>query len=341
MIDTVRISIIVSLSPEQLTPWVLHRTERNRKYREKWFYSVNIENGCVLKFTYHPRDYTGNPRLIVDTSLPKLLYGENYLMLNNVGPAIDKLNRILHEDPSLPNVDVGAGSLCRLDICFNYQVGSNVLMYLTGIRNLHYPRRTRDIYYNCSPNGNNHEDNGVKFRAKTVSTTFYDKHLQCGNPLAEGLLRHEVSYKNSKSVEQALGTKKPTLRDVTREAMISLLRKDLHKLNLHNAVLADEVTCLKMLKEKFSTNKAYRLYEALIFFRDNEKASKKELAKLREVTVQTINMWLREIKAAGITPTVVETTKPLAPLDGLLSDQFEDKFSKLQSNTIEITTEGG
>src|SRR5690606_23612521 len=161
MIDTIRVKFPINPTDEQLKKWTHRKTTTETGIREQYIYNVVVDE-TVLRFTYFPTDYRGQPLLSLEMSLPKIVFDNNYQMIGSIDGAVKIANIMLDGVPHVPKLDLAEGVLIRLDMCFNHQVGDAVEDYIKAMGNLDYPhRRTK-----------HHRFEGVEYRAKHKTTKF-------------------------------------------------------------------------------------------------------------------------------------------------------------------------
>jgi hypothetical protein len=117
MLDTIRVKFSISPEPGQLKYWTHKTTIKETGIRESYLYNPILNNDNVmLKYTYFPLGYDNHPLMTLEFSLPKLIYGNNYQMLLNIGKSIEAANKILAKVPHAPILDLAEGILIRLEV---------------------------------------------------------------------------------------------------------------------------------------------------------------------------------------------------------------------------------
>jgi hypothetical protein len=166
MLDTIRVKYPISPDQEELLYWDYRISSSPKGSRVSYIYNPRVtDDEVMLKYTYIPYDYNGNRLLNLEFSLPKLLYGNNYQMIGSIDGTIKLANMYLATVPHAPILDLAEGILNRLHMCYNHFVGSAVDDLLNAIGYLDYPHR-RTKY---------HKYEGAEFRAKHITTKFYNK----------------------------------------------------------------------------------------------------------------------------------------------------------------------
>lgn len=304
MIDTVRVKYAIAPDPSQLALWDKQvKYTADGKIHERYTCNRKLTVAAIsIRCTYFPVDYEGNPLTSIELSLPMAVYANNHCMIDDLEEAIVKANALLALDNRLPQVDIGQGILIRLDPCFNHQVGQLVPDYINAIGQLEYPHRRTKL----------HRNEGAEFRAKHVTTKFYDKERETGSKLAAGILRQETSLLEPKRIAKLLGVKNPTLRDVTPERIAMILTLDLASLRMLGRPIADRDTALAVLTEKHGPLAGVYYFG---FLKAKLIKSKRQLAAQAKLHPRTLDRRIKAIVDAGIAPTLTETTEPLPPLE--------------------------
>lgn len=300
MLDTVRVKYPISPTNEQLEHWTQKITITQTGERKHFIYNVNLD-GVILKYTYYPVGYDGNPLLALELSLPKLLFDNNYRMTDSM-EEIEIVSNILFRDiPHVPILDISEGVLIRLDMCYNHKVGDMVADYVKAIGSLDYPhRRTK-----------HHRYEGVEFRAKHKTTKFYNKEKESGMTEAAGLLRQEVTLLRGKDIQKLLGMKKPRLQDISKEFVIEQLEIDLAKLRLLGNSIYTQDTALKTLCDTHGEMAGTYYYGLLVSKMDK---SKKEIVGSTQMHPRSLDRKLKKIVDAGMPLTLTDREAPLPPL---------------------------
>ena len=304
MIDTIRVKYPIAPDPSQLALW-----DRQVKYtadgqiHERYTCNLKLTVAAIsVRCTYFPVDYESNPLTSLELSLPMAQFGNNHSMIDDLEKAIAHANALLALDKRLPQVDIGEGTLIRLDPCYNHQVGQLVPDYINAIGQLQYPhRRTK-----------HHRNEGAEFRAKHVTTKFYDKERETGDKKAAGILRQETSLLEPKRIAKLVGMKNPKLRDVTPERIAIILTLDLASLRILERPIADRHTALAALIEKHGPLAGVYYFG---FLEAKPTKSKRQLATQLKLHPRSLDRRIRAIIDAGIAPTLTETSEPLPPLE--------------------------
>ena len=300
MLDTIRVKYPIAPTQEQLRNWTQKISVTQAGAHEQFIYNYKLDE-AMLKYTFYPLGYDGNPILTLELSLPKLLFHNNYRMIVSIDETIKIGNQLLQHIPHVPTLDLAEGILIRLDMCYNHQVGDMVGDYVKAIGNLDYPHR-RTKY---------HRYEGVEFRAKHKTTKFYNKENETGMVEAAGLLRQEVTLLHGKDIQNMLDTKKPTLLDISKDFVIAHLENDLAKLHLLGNSIITRDAALKILCDAHGEMAGMYYYGLLISKMDK---SKKEIVGQSKVHPRSLDRKLRKIVDTGMPLTLTDREEPLPPL---------------------------
>lgn len=300
MLDTIRVKWPISPTKEHLAHWICRTTTSEKGVKEVYIYNYQFDE-ALLRFTYYPIDYKLHPLLSLEVSLPKLLFDNNYTMLGSIDGTIKITNLLLEDLPNVPHLDIAAGILIRLDMCYNHQVGDMVNDYVDALGKLEYPhRRTK-----------HHRFEGVEYRSKHKTTKFYNKEHESGCIEARGILRQETTLLNGKDIQKFLGKPKPTLLDVDYEKVSDYLQDDLAKLGLLNNSIATRDTALKHLCSEYGEYAGFYYYGLLISKMDK---SKSDLRAVTNTHPRSLDRKLKKIVDSKMPLTLTNREGPLPPL---------------------------
>jgi len=300
MIDTIRVKFPINPTDEQLKKWTHRKTTAETGTREQYIYNTVIDE-TLLRFTYFPFDFKGRPLLSLEMSLPKLIFDNNYQMIDSIDGAVKMANILLDGVPNVPKLDLAEGVLIRLDMCFNHQVGDAVEDYIKAMGNLDYPhRRTK-----------HHRSEGVEYRAKHKTTKFYNKKRESGYIEAHGILRQEITLMSPKDIQKLTGKNYPTLLDVSKETIVQNLRDDLEKVGLLGNAILTRNTALKRLCEEHGDDAGIYYFGLLMAKMDK---TRKEIKRQTDTHPRSLDRKLRKIVQTGIPLTVTDREEPLPPL---------------------------
>jgi hypothetical protein len=309
MIDTIGIGFSPVYIPQNIySMWIDEKHHRNKNYTVIWYgFTKYLLNGSSIRYTYYP--YLKSGLLKIEFSLPNILYGNNVQMIYDIEKAIDTANLIMPDIPGIPQVDLWAGILYRLDICYNFQVSDLVSWYIKALLPLEYPyRRTRP-----------YTSQGVQYENKQVILRIYDKARERkdleddkGALAACGIMRAELELKRA-YIKKLTQCKKPTLCLISLNWTYDVIEKELKKLNLIGNSIGTVDSTLKVLREKNGSWEALALVGLL---------HSKVTYPSTELLAQDVGLHPNSIgrhihkKLAenGIPPTLTEHIEPLPPL---------------------------
>jgi hypothetical protein len=307
MIDTIRVKFVMALEPQLFEGWISYRVVYpNDFYRERRIYNTRLSactshQGAEVRCTYVPIDRSGKPILVIEFSLPNLLYGSNVNMVTDIRTAVEEANRVLLSDPKIPSIDLRHGYLLRLDCCINHQVGQFVQAYTRALSGLEYPHRKTRPY----------KGEGVQFKSESVNTYFYDKAVESGDSMAEGMLRHETSLLNARTISTFSGKKRTTLVDISEETIVRVLQQDLKRLKINDKPIGPVDMSLQVLVDKYGEHAGVYYYG---FLKAKYDLTKKGLGRVMKCHPRSLDHRLKKIVDAGLAPTLTETMVLLPPL---------------------------
>lgn len=308
-IDTIKIRYQVPFQEINVEGWLHKSTSKGQQEGEKeifdfWILDYLSENKTMIKLKYIPYDRYGldHDMLLIEFSLPNLVYGCNHQLLGSWDYAFDCANRELSKIPGIPQLgDIRDAALFRLDLCSNLQLENGVPFYLQVLAKGYYPRRALHIY----------PPNGVIFKTKNgISTCFYDKSRECGHPEASGVLRMEISMRNKRKIAKWLGKKNPTLRDVTLDRIVDLLKKDLVILHLDKPILSD----LLAIEMRLSAMYSQRTVRSLLGYWLECKTYTRDQMRAKGNSRQTIHNYEKRLRDADISSLSMQDHIELPPL---------------------------
>ena len=307
MIDTISTKFRISPSPKQLTDWVRKPTViRGDLVKDQYIHNAVIQNGSTVKCKFIPIDKSGSPLLIVEFSLPKVIYGDNVQLVTNLEEGVECANEKISQISLLPEINLWQGVLGRIDFCHNYQLGEDVGEYIDVISELNLSRRVRKCY-----------QTSVYFESekRRVVSKFYDKFAECGLPTARGILRQEISLIGTNRIEPKLGKKQPTLRDIDPKKIKEILEEDLYNLGLDKCQVIRRDDNMDICIKEFDKGKSLLMYGFLNFLLTNQGKDRKWLAENLGVDISTISRYYSDLKKKGIAPAFSISCRTLPPLE--------------------------
>ncbi|RAZ81524.1 phage/plasmid replication domain-containing protein [Planococcus halotolerans] len=215
--------------------------------------------------------FTDSQRLLLQLSIPKFLFGEN---VTNIKPRdIDifweKLKTQMYE---LLGVEVEKEEwvIQRVDICWNFQVGSKVSEYIDHLGKKKLPRKNT-ICIN--------QNETVMYKNKSNSIMFYDKQKEC-----------EKRKQNSEIIHKAKGILRleitPSMHDVKKY----IVRRQAH-----------QVLSVKFFK--FIVEKTLRLISLNEISDDKVKITQEWLNGKKHARVETVLGFQRIHQSIGVVRT--------------------------------------
>lgn len=199
MVDTVKLDIPIFLSRRKISTleWSdLDISKITGQVKGKMY-------DDIPRITYVLKS-DGRSWLKVEVSVPRFLYGHNVkeVTQSDIQRFYQKMRRYLSQRLKLPLSKIPKIECCELEklhVCHNFQVGSNVRMYLKAMNSIDIPKYQR-IPYNAK--GRKQQETVCWVCGKSV-LKFYDKEEEVkqnksyrGNRdvqrLAKGILRFEV-----------------------------------------------------------------------------------------------------------------------------------------------------
>lgn len=307
LIDTVRLSARARPDKEQLR-WYWQKREvtpARRTPHTEYFFNPDKASGLPLRATYRPESRQGPDQLLIEVSLPKVVFGNNWTLIPNVGSATRALDEMIEALPALPALPPSLEmSLSRLDVCYNYAVGELLPYYLEALSRLDYPHRTT-VRFNAQT---------VEYRAKSVKSKFYDKHTESACQAPPGLLRHEITFQRAREIRQALAADRlVTLGDLTNNELLRyFLERDLHRLGVFHKPFATLNTAAARLLAEFGPNRGGYRYTLLSLY---QHLSKEQIMLELGMTRNALNRLLAEIRRSGIALALSEASEELPPLE--------------------------
>lgn len=236
MIDSVLLRHCSLLAPPGL-PKFTRKGER-AFYRE--------ENSGYSPTVYCYRAPDSKYYLSVETSLPKLLHGNNVQMLGEaeIKQSLDKLEKFASTHFEI-HFDVSLATVGRIDYCRNFAVGEDlVYQYLRAAMEAEPARMKRRIIGKIET---------VEFSNKSSKIYLYHKQRETeqlfkkGKTTAEavaaarGILRLEIRYNNTQAVKRL--SERLELPDIQAQTLLdlgvaeSVITSALETLNLHKPII--------------------------------------------------------------------------------------------------------
>jgi len=300
MIDTVVIGFPIEPVKRQLEPWHVTITKQSpqknghKKLHTKFQTWLEYDSGKI-HVTYYPQDMLNrpNPVILYEMSLPRLVYGNNLVLLEDPSLAIKKANQIIEQNPIVPRVDLNCGAVYRIDLCYNFQVGEFVSEWIRQLSKLEYPRRKTKPYY---------PSDGVRYHSGKATLTFYDKEEKSHNAKAYGILRMEATWKGRTQIGKLVGLPEARLGDFPIHLILSILDSELKKLGIKDREPIDPMASQTALIKQYGPEQGTRLFG---FLCSSQQARKKDLLALG-MSKQTISRNRKQIQEAGLSFGIAE-----------------------------------
>ena len=323
MFDTVRLAtagLNVDISHLRQCGW--EQITRSRSIRGKETESVQL----VLRRSESPHylSYSPDPwgELKVETSLPKILYGDNVELLKNedVPNVLDELsNRVADSFGSIPHM--GEWQIRgRIDAVFGWNAiwsdENHVVDYLHAFKSLELPR-----HYSQSVD----RESTLYWRNKSRVIRMYDKEAEAKVDKACGILRFEVqSNRASSELKGVVEVESRKVKDVlTWDNAKAILKRYLGKLGT-DLVVTDEEKAFRLMIKHFGYTKSRRLLGVIhahrIFSCD----------ELENMGASRITLWrdIREVNSIGLSVATNESGL-LPPLT--LPEKYDGSPMKLKN----------
>jgi len=305
VVDTVRLLVGAGPTGDQLEAyWDWNLTQpAGGEPTYKYYHNPKLEGFTLPRFTYHPSSYLGTKQISVEVSLPKLIFGNNYELLSEVGPALDRLDEIIDADPAIPPLpSMADASLSRLDLCCHYSVGDLLPHYITALAALNYPHRDT-VRFNAET---------VEFRTKSVKTKFYDKHAETDGEAPPGTLRHEITYHQGRVIKEAFAADRAVLAGALTPHMAELLlTKDHERLGILDKPFPTSSSASRALIDQYGSIRGARLFGILAMLGD---AGPEGVAERLNLTRKSVIRDLATIRKADIAASLTDAKHDLPPL---------------------------
>ncbi len=299
MLDTVKLAYYMEIHPNFLETWDSYQADfasgKCKRYYSKYYIKGS---SIVISCVYRPISYTGEPLLSIEFSLPKLLFGSNLFMCNEIENSLNLACQIISDTVNIPGINYKRGILERIDPFWNFQLGEEVYWYVQTLQKLSYPHRRTKSY-----------EGGVTYESRMVTTKFYDKERQMRNNIAHGILRMESTLR-LKAIKKLFSMSKPCLNDITRTLLFSVLVKDLIRLNIYGVSFANKDSALTTLILNYGERGGLNRYGYLCAGIDKLKNQGFPI----QIPQRTINRRKADINKSKIAPVLSEKTIPLKPL---------------------------
>lgn len=228
--------------------WTVQATMRpDGSITEKAFFNSEID-ATLPRLTWYESGY-----LTAEVSLPKLCNGENVTLIHEVDlPGAFKRVSEYVGDVAGVAASVADWNLARCDYCYAWLVGDLLQLYLEALSKLHLSRHNRQGV----------DDSSVTWHSKANKLYFYDKHKESGLDIAKGVLRLEVTIRNTHYLaEKWLKTERTAAALLTDANSVQVLRYFLDRLGLSESKpMASKAGLLARMVKEFGVAGAEKLW---------------------------------------------------------------------------------
>ena len=307
MLDTIGVQYPTPISKDDLISWRHEEIPTAKGSISNYRLVVKGFNATELTFRYRPYSYNRLPLTQIEFSLPHLVFGDNVRMIYDIQSAIDNANRMLPIVPGMQKLDLWQGTLFRLYVCYNHDVGNLVPFYIKALRPLEFTRRKTRPY----------ASQGVQYGNKQVSLKMYDKERWYidmklpANPDAHGILRQETTYRRV-ALKKLTGMTNPTMHDITLEILVDVLENELQCLGLLNRSIGSYDTTLAKLCKTYGTDVGFCYFGALAA--GVEYPNRETIVTISGIHPRSLERRLKKVLATGLPLTMTKTNEPLPPL---------------------------
>ena len=130
MIDTIRVKCHARPTDNDLL-WYWRKRESTTiktATTTEYFFHPTPDSGIPFHGSYRPTSRDGDDLLLLEMSLPKVMYGNNWTMLTDIEAAIKAADEGLQATQGIPELPCSIAHMpvSRFDPCYNHQVGSLV-----------------------------------------------------------------------------------------------------------------------------------------------------------------------------------------------------------------------
>jgi hypothetical protein len=238
--------------------------------------------------------YLADGKVFVEVSIAKRECGDNVLPLPvaDLRPALSDLLAEVDHYFNVPLDDVGMADVIRLDVVRNFYGVERIASLLDGLAGVSRDRRLRVTReadgWGCT--------NMLIVRTKrSWSTCLYDKHLECNQASARGILRYECRLRRDRLNQNWAtqhGGKVGVVADISEAKLASLAYATFCEVGFDRAVAAPAAAVAEVMRMNISVAKKATLLgkmlaEASGFQLEFNDSTKREYRKLeRQVGVR-------------------------------------------------------
>ena len=311
------------------TTFPVHTYEKHYKAR----------NGASIRAMYvHGSKMQVRGGTTLKFSVPKLVQGNNFQLIPAGTDVIALIDEGLHpifDQLDMPAYSVAQGEIRKLHISYNFHVGKHVYRYLSYIGTQRYPKRTRGPYNNRRNQlaGEDKENNGFSFdsKSKTVRTVLYAKGEECGNPLADEVLRLERQLEDPRNLialfrrqDSRFKRQRPRVIDLTTNFCQRVLYEDLTILRLNNEIMQVKYMWDILREKGFSASMANRLLGFFHLEHAYPGFDTRGLHVVSGLSEPTIREFRRKLRKAGVSYMLDEDMTQPITLPPLTLDDLDD-----------------
>ena len=268
---------------------------------EFFFHSKGDEGGS-FSATYRPKAFRNVDQFLVEMSLPKLVLGNNWTMLDDLCEAIVAADRALRH-PALPELpSVADMAVSRLDLCWNFQVGELLPYYIDALSKLDYARRTKARFNSQT----------VEFRARSSKTKFYDKRAEAGKDCPPGILRMELTLHRARAVKKAFDSTRPIYFGRLEPAVLrAVLVRELETLGIADKPFATVNEAAAVLRATYGPSRGAYRFMVLQMYQTRDRD---QIALELGISRNLVNEYLADVEKAGLPLAISEAKASLPPL---------------------------
>jgi hypothetical protein len=123
MYDTISVKIFMTIPEIFLGSWIRKEKKAGGKSQLMYIVTINKKKPNRVSLTYYPQPFQGTPFVLIEFSAPKILFGTSTKMVYDIQPVIEAVNKQMSFLSFFEGVDVGDGTIFRVDVCFNHYIG--------------------------------------------------------------------------------------------------------------------------------------------------------------------------------------------------------------------------
>lgn len=236
--------------------------------------------------------------LTIESSLPKVSYGTNCLVLRDASEALVRLREIAQEEIGVEVPDLVGWQVYRIDYSTLFDLGSpgSVRDAIRDLSKVQVSgRQTQHIH--------GEDGNTVAFHGAQTKITIYEKHAEAlqSQPWAaadaEGKLRMEVVMRR-RQLKSLCGSKRPTLGEMlTTDYAIHALHREMEQMGLRGMKIESREQMFETLSDAYGGEVALRLCGFV------ENLAKLGKSRVREAMARrSYYRYLKQLRDASVAP---------------------------------------